>query len=727
MQQMIHKIRDKYTYWILLFFVPLEVLPFLCEPDSLMGKALLFIKAVLFGILYCLYADKQKWYTHAILFIACASMGISVLKHGGAGIALLVLTLFFALFTFPRIEIEAERLSKLYFALAIGGSVIVAFGMIVNYSNGLQSLSWRGVFNPNTFGMAFLSIYFYFETALGTNLQKRITLTNVLISGAFLFLLIRAGCRSAIICMIVFFAWLFATKERKFNKAIYYSIVIASISICFIIAFVEKGLNVSSTVNDVQVMGKKLFSGREVIWSTSLAGFIESPLWGQPIEYLADTTHLKSAHSVFMGILFSTGLIPSIVYLIILLVPGFLFVSEDKQEIALNKLCFFVSLILSTFECVYTDNRLNLLFLPLLLGGFSHSENKNYNETLLGVITEQNTKDKRQLIKPKKISVFISCVLVIINLFEPFVKLIRPVVFPMKYNAYFLEKANGYDSSMNLLGNNKYFSKEKNGIIWEWNEEAYDVFGTAEKLTLVDFYSSPVKMPDWAEPGKQYHVIHESDDIRFRVYYYLSDGQCIRLVDTNTSLNFTLPYQACGLTVRLALAAGATVSEKVMPILYATDSGSKAETEEVNELSLRVDDESLSSYDFEYSMSPNLLGNMHYPSQEGNGVLWEWNGNSYDVVGTAASTSVVDFFSSPDSLPEWVEPGQQYHVAFRADAVKFRIYYYLPDGSYKLLVNTTSSCEFIIPNEAEGLIVRLALSEGKTAQERIMPIITRTE
>lgn len=727
MQQMIHKLRDKYTYWLLLLFVPLEVLPFLCEPDSLLGKALLLIKAALLGILYCLYADKQKWYTHAMLLIACASMGVSVLKHGGAGIALLVLTLLFALLTFTRIEIETERLSKLYFALAIGGSIIVVFGMIVNYTNGLQSLSWRGIFNPNTFGMVFLSAYFYFETAVNKNLQKRISLTNVLISGAFLFLLIRSSCRSAVICMIVFFVWLFVAKGRKFNKAIYYSIVIASLSICFVVAFVEQWLNVSSTANDVQLMGKKLFSGRETIWSTSLTGFIESPLWGQPIEYLADTTHLKSAHNVFMGILFSTGLIPSLVYLIILLVPGFLFVSEDKQEIALNKLCFFVSLILSTFECVYTDNRLNLLFLPLLLGVFSQNANKNCNETSIEGITEQKTIEKRQWGKFKKVSVIISCVLIIINLFEPFVKLIRPIVFSLKYNACFLEKANEYDSSMNLLQNSKYPSRERSGIVWEWNGEAYDIFGTAEALDFIDFYSSPVKLPEWAEPGKQYHVIHESDEIRFRIYYYLSDGQCIRLVDTNTSLNFTLPNQACGLIVRLALNGGATVNEKVMPILYAIDSGSKAESEESSELSLKVNDECLCSNDIDYSILPNVLGNMHYPSQERAGVLWQWNGSSYDVAGTADSISIVDFFSSTESLPQWAEPGKPYHLIHNSDVVRFRIYYYLSDGQYVLLVDTTTSCDFTIPEEAKGLIVRLALPEGTTAQERVMPIIVRSE
>lgn len=723
MQQMIHKIRDKYTYWILLLFVPLEVLPFSCEPDSTMGKVLLLIKAALLGILYCLYADKQRWYIHVMMLITCASMGISVLMHGGAGTALLILTMFFALITFPKIKIDAERLSTLFLMLAIGGSAIVAFGMIVNYSKGLQALSWRGIFNPNTFGIVILSIYFYLETAMGVNLKNRFSLKNGLVSGAFLFLLIRSGCRSTIICLIALFVCMLVVKEKKYIKRIYYLIVIASLSICFMVILAEQWLNVSIIANDVQLMGKKLFSGRELIWKTSWTGFMESPLWGQPIEYLADTTHLMSAHNVFIGILFSTGLIPSLAYVVLLLVPRFSVIGEDEHEITLNRLCFIISMVLSTFECIYTDNRLNLLFLPLLLGICPQNTDNKCNVKPEKVIKEQITEGKGQLSKSEKIGVLVLCVLVALNLFEPFVKYIRPIVMPLKYNTNFLEKAKEYNSPINLLNDSKYSSREKNGIIWEWNGEAYDVIGTAENLSVVDFYSSPVKIPDWAEPGKQYHVIHESDEIRFRIYYYLSDGQCIRLVDTNTSLNFTLPNQACGLIVRLALNGGANVNEKVMPILYATDCELKAESGAIDPLTYRVNDECLCNDDIEYPMFQNVLGGMHYPSQESAGVLWQWNGSAYDVVGTADSISIVDFFSSSKSLPAWAEPGETYHLIYSADAVRFRVYYYLSDGQYARLVDTTTSCDFVIPDEAQGLIVRLALTEGETAQERVMPII----
>lgn len=728
MQQMIHKIRDKYTYWLLLLFAPLEVLPFLCEPESMMGKALLLIKTVLFGILYILYADKQKWYIHVMLLITCVSMSISMLMHGGAGTVLLILTMFFALITFPKIEIEEKRLRNLYFLLAIGGAGTAIYGMILNYINGITAFSWRGGFNPNTFGIILLSVLFYSLSSMHLN-AKKISWMDLALFTLMLFLIIKSGCRSALLCVIVLLTFYVISCKTKFGRIAYYVIVAFSVLFCLAMAIIDLKLNISETAYDVMLFGKRVFSGREKVWATALNGFIASPLWGQSNEYLAGCTQLSSAHSVLMGILIATGVIPCIMYLKLLFSPKTLIGYNKAIDLLLiNKLFFIACIILTAFECVYTDNRLNLLFLPLLWScddayiGYNPLKNKTNNS--------DNSDEMRSCKHKKKdsdkisgiLALFIVCILMITKISEPVILSITREALSMKADQLYLDTIGYGDENINLLQNKNFESKDVNKVIWEWNGTAYDVIGTAENISAVNLYSSSDKLPDWAEPGKQYHVIFEADTIRFQVYYYLSDGQHVCLVDTTTSIDFTIPEDSIGLIVRIALPEGETAHERVMPIIYAKENEPRAVTEKRETLTSFKDRLIQYELDNQRFETRNLLDNIHNPSKEDQGVKWEWNGESYNVIGTAENISFVNLYSAPDKLPDWVEPGKQYLAIYEADKVRFQIFYYV-SNEHLCFIDTTTSTTFSIPEEACGLIIRIALLPGETARENVMPII----
>ena len=724
MQQMIHKVRDKYTYGLLLLFVPLEILSFLWEPEAIVSKAILVIKFALCMILYLFYADKQKWVAHLLFFISCISIGVSTFKHGGAGTALLILTMLSALLTLPKIEVEEKKLRKLFLLLACGSASIVLYGMIANYLRGISAFSWRGVFNPNSFGIALLSVFCYLSSSMHSANQLKARCVRIIISIPFLFLLFKAGCRSALLCIVLFFACYYAIKKTDHGEIAYYLIAILSVLFCYVLIFVENLFNVSITADELDFMGKRLFSGREVIWTIAFKGFLKSPLWGQPSDYLTTLTGLSSAHNVTMGILVAVGLIPYLAFIKIVFAPRQLLIYDkgNIKTISINKVCFIASIALAVFECIYTDNRLNLLFLPLLLS-FNRNDEKmmsgNEPENALHKSSDQKDSD---YFRSARIAVI--CLLLIVNLLEPLALNFTYETLPIKVNANYLEEIGYGNININVLANRQYDSREKNGVIWDWNGEAYDVIGTAEQISFIDFFNESDKLPEWIELDKQYHVIFESDSIRFRVYYYVQNEPYVRLVDTSTSIDFTIPKEACGLIIRLALEDGKSARESTMPIIYAIDNEPLSMVEKRKMLSTRMNQEFWDEIGYDKNLSINLLGDKHYPSQQAYGILWEWSGKEYNVMGKANRVSFVDFYSSPDTLPEWLELNKVYHVIYESDIVRFRLYYYLSDGNYIRLIDTTTSTDFIIPSEACGLIIRLAVEDEETVGERVMPIIT---
>lgn len=576
-QKIIHKIRDKYTYWLLLLFVPLEVLPFLCEPDSMMGKVLLLVKAVLFGVLYILYLDKQKWYIHVMLFITCVSMGVSVLIHGGIGTALLIMIMFSAICVFPRIELTKEKRNTLFLLLGIGAASMVVTALMRDYQKGLPAFFYKGTYNTNMVGILLLSSCFYWVSILENEQKGFNTWLCVLVLLLFSYMIIRSSCRSALLAFVVFVLCLLIRKT-KYEKLLYYVISSFSIMICFVILYLEHNTDIPIGIDNFNMLGKKLMSGREKIWDIVLSEFLQAPFTGQASDYLYQLTGYESTHNVFMGIMFSFGLIPCLCYLKIILSPSLLLSSNSEKMLRNSQICFVASIIISAFECVYTDNRLNLLFLPLLI-----CEQKDHMPICQLSCNNSNYRDQYKndgelLIsrffatsRHNRMITYLTMIVFAVVIFEPVALSITHDRMPRKVNQNFLNEIGYGDSKVNVLDSYNGYSEQCWGIIWSWNNSMYDVVGTAEQYTARNYFYSVNSLPEWATPGKEYHVIYEADEIRLRIYYYSQEGKCCELVNTLTSVDFTIPEGSTGLLLFIEINEGQTVFESVAPIIYAIE------------------------------------------------------------------------------------------------------------------------------------------------------------
>ena len=123
----------------------------------------------------------------------------------------------------------------------------------------------------------------------------------------------------------------------------------------------------------------------------------------------------------------------------------------------------------------------------------------------------------------------------------------------------------------------------------------------------------------------------------------------------------------------------------------------------------------------------NLLDNLTHLSTTHNNIMWTWNGNSCNVVGTASGIENNDLFSSPSSMPSGFEAGKTYYIRYSSSNINLRIYYYPNGGSATELFSSKSDGEVLIPNNAVGLIIRLNVPSGAVVNETITPLISKSK
>lgn len=575
---MIKKIRDKYENDLVFLFIPLEMIPFLFEPDSLIGKALLLIKTGFLAFLYLLYADRQKWYTHVLMLTACVSMGISTVIHGNAGVTALVLIMFFALLTFPKMELHEKKLRTTFLLLGGGAIVIVLLCMLSNYANGLAPFSWRGKYNTNTIGILLLAAFYFIESSLHVGEDRlKITLFDIFAFACILVLVYMSGCRSALISLLMLVVCFFMFTRTSKGGLVFCLIVAFSISICFVMYFIQSNAQILNQTRTIEVLGKEILSGREKIWTAIFEGVKESPVFGINSEYIINLTGLESAHNVFMGLLLSVGILPCLIYVVTLFsMKDTLLGKTENHSLQMNHICFCACIVVTAFECLFTDNRLNFLYLPLLLIACKTQSSKMQKEEDRDEQTAANggkTKTSHHFGYVKTCSLIFLCITLLVYLAEPLALSVVHENLPKVVDEAYL-KGIGYDENLNrnVLADQDYASTKAKGVAWEWNGTSYDVIGeTTTTTSFVNFYISFDTLPEWAIPGHTYHAIYEAEAVRLRICSYDEKGNEIQTIETRNSLDFTIPAEAVGIIVRISLEPGEPAYESVMPIIYPID------------------------------------------------------------------------------------------------------------------------------------------------------------
>lgn len=565
MLKRIFRIQKDVVDKLIWLIIPLECISFFYDSDSLPGKGILLAKLFVIGFCYLLFVKDIPVRTHVMIAIAAVSMAISSWMKGGIGVTLIVLTLFMALAVLPRIILTEKQRGLLFFLLGIGALIAVLSGLTSNISLGNTFFDFTySRLNSNEYGVLFLSAAFYFVSAVEAFANKRNNRILIpVICCAFVVLILLTRCRSALLAMAVFaFAWILFSVGKR-TDWMYTPIVAFSVLFVLAVVVLSKltGLGVSDGTREIyrlRVFGKELMSSREVLWSNAIDGYLLDSIWGAGSKWLMDEVGLSSAHNVYLGLLVTMGLFPSLVYTRLILSDdaSASFRPETGASGQVAKLCFMASIAVAAFECSFTDSRFNFLFLPLLISSQSSStaiDRKDPSmDSTAGRVGQSGFRFSWLIIFA------VSLLLVFCYSKLPSVErwIVDNTGDPME------------ESVENLLGDPYNKKRLYNAVSWELDEDTVTVYGTASGTSFYRYYDNSEKMPDWYIPGHSYRLQFHSDVVTFRVLYYNEAGDGHWIFGTHGDETFVIPEQAQGLLIDMLLFPHEQAHEKVRPILY---------------------------------------------------------------------------------------------------------------------------------------------------------------
>lgn len=126
--------------------------------------------------------------------------------------------------------------------------------------------------------------------------------------------------------------------------------------------------------------------------------------------------------------------------------------------------------------------------------------------------------------------------------------------------------------SDNLLAGLEVADKSTSGVVFDWTGDECHIAGNATGTANCDILVSTDSLPNGFEAGKTYSVILQGTLSYLRIYYYSPNSEMTLLKNVRTQGSFTLPEDATGIRVRLAILstdAGKDVDEVVAPAIYA--------------------------------------------------------------------------------------------------------------------------------------------------------------
>ena len=121
----------------------------------------------------------------------------------------------------------------------------------------------------------------------------------------------------------------------------------------------------------------------------------------------------------------------------------------------------------------------------------------------------------------------------------------------------------------------------------------------------------------------------------------------------------------------------------------------------------------------------DIFRNIHKNSHTHSGVTYTWHTDgSCTVNGTATALSFSRFFNNSNGFPKGMQKGKKYVILYNSPSANVKLQIFkVVGGNLTILLSETKNFTFTIPDDAEGLLIRLAVLAGATAtNETVRPV-----
>jgi O-antigen ligase len=147
------------------------------------------------------------------------------------------------------------------------------------------------------------------------------------------------------------------------------------------IAFTFVYILLYENFSNLTILGKRLFTGREIVWTSAFEHIKNSFLIGNGTDVVLDTVGggtTVSAHNMLLSLWYTLGLVPvgTTVFFFVNKLKG----KEGAVVDKISQLAFIATLFVCFFESFYTDPNIQIFFLLFLINNIKSNEEENADD-----------------------------------------------------------------------------------------------------------------------------------------------------------------------------------------------------------------------------------------------------------------------------------------------------------------------------------------------------------
>lgn len=216
---------------------------------------------------------------------------------------------------------------------------------------------------------------------------------NILYAFISIFILINTGARTSMVALLCYYILsLIFYKKKSFKKP--ELLVIIFMICCFLFAFVYVFIH-DYVSPDLEILGKKLFTGRQKIWLDIFNRLKTDWLFGFSNQ-VAFNDKWVNTHNAYLAIWGNLGILTFISFMI------YLFYSQKGKikNCRYNKHMYFavfVMLFISTFEVFLLDGNYYFLVIPIFINKVEAKESDKQDNPLLLVWEDRKTCNRTRM------------------------------------------------------------------------------------------------------------------------------------------------------------------------------------------------------------------------------------------------------------------------------------------------------------------------------------------